>query len=260
MDRMKYNVYILMMMLFETVRCALFTDDEGGDMNTTASIYYAVAIAAGLAITFYGYRLFRPLIFLAAFYVGAVIAYMIAHEVFEDQSYRERAEVIAALVGGVVLGAVALSILRLGIFLIGAAAGATLGQFLTTSFLYKISEEHADTVMLVVIIIGAIVGGVLALAFHRPILILFSSWIGAVTVVRGIGYFAGKYPMSDDLRRVQDNPKADVPDEWWVYFVATILLFIAGVVVQHKMTAKNINHTDKYYRHRNDTGRHERLV
>ena len=88
--------------------------------------------------------------------------------------------------------------------------------------------------------------GLLAYRYERPLVIACTAWIGSYQCIRGIGYFAGGYPMPTDLRSTFTvlNPGRviTIDDEYWWYFFATILMCGAGILVQIRITAKDIHH------------------
>ncbi|KDO16566.1 hypothetical protein SPRG_17924, partial [Saprolegnia parasitica CBS 223.65] len=87
------------------------------------SILAGAGIGLGLIVALAGYRLFRPVLFLSGFGVGAVLAYLLAEAIFTTQSFATTAHWVCFLAGGIVVGATVLCLWRTGLVVIGAAAG-----------------------------------------------------------------------------------------------------------------------------------------
>ena len=217
-----------------SVLLVVVVEAQENDITTAGSIYAVLSIIVGLALNLCGYRFLKPTVFIAAAIFGGMIAYDLSEQA--DSSLSEGAQTGLAIAAGVILGFLAVFCLELGIFLLGAAAGAVLGQILTTSVLYRITENDTDTVLWVTVIICAILCGVLTVVYRRPIIIILSAWLGAGIAIRGIGYFAGDYPTSLDFIR---NDNVVVPSEWYAYLFAPILLFIIGAWYQFRSVKRN---------------------
>lgn len=91
-------------------------------------------------------------------------------------------------------------------------------------------ENDTDLVLWATIAICALVGGIVALVYKKPILIVCTAWIGAVIAVRGVGYFAGHYPTPEQLQNAKEQ--VEIPDAWYGYLVGTVVLCAVGMLVQ----------------------------
>lgn len=172
----------------------------------------------GLIACFAGYRIFRFLIAVAGFVLGAVVLGGLAWTFFTDSSVVAWA---AAVLGGI-LGAVLLSVFYfLGIFALGAAFGALLGQILGPVL-------HLEPI--VVSILLGILCGFVALGAQRLLITISTAYVGSWLVVTGLAYFfAGLEPT-----RLLHRP----PLEWStpaqiLTFVGWLGLGAAGVAVQY---------------------------
>ncbi|KDO19505.1 hypothetical protein SPRG_15320, partial [Saprolegnia parasitica CBS 223.65] len=63
-----------------------------------------ITIAIGTVLTFFGYKLVRPAIFVAGFIVGAVACFLLAERIFANASYIVTACWIAFVLGGLLVG------------------------------------------------------------------------------------------------------------------------------------------------------------
>jgi len=223
---------------------------SGYKISVAPSIAAVLAIVIGIAVAFFGYKLFKPVLFISGFVVGAMVGFLVAERIFKNQSYITTASWITAIICGIILGAIVICVFQLGVFLIGAAAGILLAFALNTSFGYKIWPSNPTGMLYILLVVLALLFGWLALRLERPFIIVATSLCGAIATVWGIGYFAGKYPSGQDLEswRIQladGNYEYKIGNEWWGYMAGTILLFIIALFVQFKKTADGINHNMK---------------
>lgn len=218
---------------------SLVSDKTG----VSEDILCAIFIAIGLGFCFAGYRLYKITLVISAFFFLGTVGYGVALDVSKDNLV---AAWITFFVCGVIGALIAWPLYKASIFILAAAGGAALGKFLTNSFLYKIAPHHYNTVAIVSMVVLALACGILALCFIRPGTILMTSWVGAYLAVAGVGHFVGNYglPSTHDIKDAITNEDLgyEVSTSWWYYFAGTILLFIAGAIVQFKYTAHKFYH------------------
>jgi hypothetical protein len=188
-----------------------------------ASLHLPAAIflvAGGLLACFAGYRLFRLVLGIYGFILGALIATSI-------YGPGETLMVVLVALGGGLIGALVLIFAYfLGVALVGAALGALSLNLLWTQFA---GEPHA-----LVVILFAVLGALVALLLQRYVIIVGTAFGGAWTAV--VGAFAlmservlwGPGPWIFDRPFPVDVP---VPGNQWV-FIGWLVLGLAGTVVQ----------------------------
>ena len=200
------------------------------------------AIIAGLVVCLYGFRLLRTMIFVCGFLVAGLLVSVAIENAFGLKTWVLAASWIGCFVIGIAGGCVALAFFPLGVFL----AGSMLAYTFTTSLPYRVLPGESSYVL-----DGAVVlmGGILAWLLVRPFTIVASSLVGSVTVIWGIGYFAGKYPSGDDIERFHLHLTGrgtwvyTVPGPWWAYLAAMLLLFVVGTVKQCRDAGKTRSRT-----------------
>ncbi|CAH0513510.1 unnamed protein product [Peronospora belbahrii] len=106
---------------------------------------------------------------------------------------------------------------------------------------YAIYPSHPQVVFIVLCIALGLIGGILAIKLERPVLITATSLFGAAILVWGVGYFAGDFPSSSDLKRygsldINKNWVYSIPDAWWGYLVGIVVLFVLGLFIQFRRT------------------------
>jgi len=218
------------------------------------AVLAAIAILGGGVVCVAGYRLFGPPGFCCAFMVGGLFVAGIVETAFASMSWMPTASWIAFAIGGVIAGVVVLMLYSASIFLTGAAGGVMLAFTLNTSFGTKIYPSNPDVVLIVLAVVLGILGGVLALKLEKPVLITTTAIVGATVCVWGVGYFAGDYPNGADLKQFRaQNDNGDwvynIPDAWWGYLAGMAELFVLGMSVQVKKTARGYDHGGKTESH-----------
>ena len=176
----------------------------------------------GVLACFFGYRLFRVVLGVYGFVAGAMIATQMM-----GPSSSVWTLSVAALVGGVLGGALMVAAYFIGVGLVGAGL-ALLAVHLGWTW---IGGADPPTWAL---IIAAVLGALGALSVVRFVVILGTATAGAWTIIVGVLALMG-----DEAARRAANagdvwifyPLDPVPDRWW-YTLAWVVLLVIGVVVQ----------------------------
>jgi hypothetical protein len=185
-----------------------------------------VLLAGGLLACFAGYRLFKVVLGVYGFILGALVATSVV-------GAEQTAWVILAALAGGALGSLALILAYfVGVALVGAAAGALI--------LHAIAASLGREPHVLVVIGAAVAGAVLAMFLQRYVIILTTAFGGAWTILVGGLALAGD-PGAGRAAAIGDvwvvypfNPTAD--DRWVI--AAWLVLGIVGVIVQVRVTAK----------------------
>jgi hypothetical protein len=176
-------------------------------------------VAVGLLACFAGYRLFRAVLTIYGFLLGAIFASTLV-------SPSDTIAMLVALGVGGVLGALALYAgYVVGVGLVGAGLGATVAHSVWLQW------YRSDPGWLVVLFFAA-VGAALAMTLQRVIVIVATAFLGAQTAVAGALALLSRQP-----------PRRGAGDVWighlgipaygqrWA-FLAWVALGIVGTVVQ----------------------------
>ncbi|KAF4028488.1 hypothetical protein GN244_ATG19824 [Phytophthora infestans] len=201
------------------------------------------AIISGLVGCLYGFRLLRLMIFLCGFLVTGLLMATALEHIFGLKTWVLAASWIGFVVMGIAGGCVALAFFPLGVFLVGSILAYTL----TSSLPYRLLPGESSTVLDGVVVV---LGGMLAWLLVRPFAIAASSLMGSVAAVRGIGYFAGRYPSRDDVDRFHSYVMRSrepwiyaVPGAWWAYLAAMLALLAVGMIKQCHDVDKERSHS-----------------
>lgn len=191
-------------------------------LQTPAAV---ILVVGGLLSCFAGYRIFRVVLGIYGFIIGALLA---SSAMGTDQTLWM---IGAALVGGVVGALILIAAYFVGVALIGAGVGALVANVAWAAF---DSEPHVFVVILL-----AVAGALGALALQRYVIIVATAFCGAWTTIVGALALAGDRAATQAAR--QDvwlvYPLNPAPGQIWV-FALWIALGTAGMVVQLAVTAK----------------------
>jgi uncharacterized protein DUF4203 len=191
-------------------------------LQTPAAI---VLLAGGLLSCFAGYRVFRIVLGIYGFILGALLASSVMG------TEQTMLMIVAALVGGLLGAVILIAAYFVGVALIGAgigalvanAAGAALGR-----------EPH------VAVVIGlAIVGALAALALQRYVIIIATAFGGAQTAIVGAAALMGDRWATEAAKRSVYGvyPWDPVPSTNWD-LIGAIVLGALGLIAQLGFTAK----------------------
>ena len=183
-----------------------------------------VLVVGGLLSCFAGYRLFRVVLGLYGFILGAAITTSIwgASSTF--------ALIVAAIVGGVVGALLMVAAYFVGVGLIGAG----LAVLALDSGWHAVRHADPPTAVLVVV---AVLGALAALSITRYVVVFGTALAGAWTTILGAMALAGERAPG---HVAQANvwvlyPLGPAPTQIWIY-VAWFVLALLGAIVQLSTT------------------------
>ena len=184
-----------------------------------------ILLVGGLLACFAGYRIFRTVLGIYGFILGALLATSI---VGTDGTVWN---IVAAIGGGLVGAALLIAAYFIGVALIGAGIGAML---VNLAWAYIGGEPHVAVVVIV-----AILGALGALSLQRYVIVGATAFGGAQTVVVGGSAIMGNRAAAEAAARTVYSvyPLDPLPATSMDAAVA-VVLGIAGVVVQVFITAK----------------------
>lgn len=184
-----------------------------------------ILLVGGLLACFAGYRVFRVVLGIYGFILGALLASSMV-------GTSDTLWLIGAAIGGGILGALILiGAYFIGVALIGAGLGAVAAHLAWTAF-------GSEPGMLVVIILS-ILGALAALWLQRYVIIVATAFGGAQTAIVGGAALFGSPVVADATAKTiyRVYPLDPLPATQWD-FIGWIALGIAGVLVQLAITSK----------------------
>lgn len=186
-----------------------------------------ILLAGGLISCFAGYRVFRVVLGIYGFILGALFASSIVgteHTVWM---------VVGALAGGIVGALILIAAYFVGVALLGAGVGA-----LAASLIWAALGREPGAI---VVILFAIVGALGALALQRYVIIGATALGGAWTIIVGALALAGTRVGAGAAAKNNvwlAYPSDPAPGQRWVLF-AWLALGIAGAAIQLGVTARH---------------------
>ena len=191
-------------------------------LQTPAAI---VLLVGGVISCFAGYRVFRLVLGIYGFILGALFASAAMgteHTVWM---------IVAALVGGLVGALILIAAYFVGVALLGAGIGA-----LTASLIWAALGREPGAV---VVILFSIVGALGALALQRYVIVGATAFGGAWTIIVGALALSGRVAADAASRNSVwlAYPMNPAPGHYWI-LVVWVALGITGAIVQLAVTAK----------------------
>lgn len=184
-----------------------------------------ILLVGGILSCFAGYRVFRVVLGIYGFILGALLA---SSAVGTDQTLWM---VGAALAGGLIGALILIGAYFVGVALIGAGLGAAAAHLLWSSM----GREPGVLVVIVLSISGAL----LALWMQRYVIIVATAFGGAQTAIVGGVALMGKTPGAGEAASTiyRVYPLDPRPATQWD-LIGWLVLGVIGVLVQLSMTSK----------------------
>jgi len=129
-------------------------------------------------VCFYGYRLFKVVLGLIGFSFGFTITTVIVGAISNDAG----AALAIGFLGGIVGAGVTLAVYFLGVFLLGASIGLTVGMVFVVA-------AKSNEMFILAIILG-IASGLFALFLQKLMIVVSTAFSGAFSVVTGFALFS----------------------------------------------------------------------
>jgi hypothetical protein len=188
-------------------------------------------VLGGLVACFAGYRVFRIVLGIYGFILGAFIATSAMGT--SDTAWLVGAAVVGGLIGALIL----IAAYFIGVALIGAGAAA-----LAVNLVWgQLSGAEPPALA---IIIAAVIGAIASLSLQRYVIIIGTAFGGAWTVLVGAMALAGDRAVGAAAQTAAERPDVWVlypmnpaPGQPWV-LAAWFVLGLIGVFVQMRFTAK----------------------
>lgn len=192
-----------------------------------------VAIPGGALVTFLGYYLLTPVLFGAGMLTGGGASFVALRALLgHERPSALWLSAVGSLLCGFVVALLAVRLLRIGMFAIGAVLGVIVASALTPTVLGRVYPPNHHVGFYVGAVVLGIIFGLIALAFQKPMVILATAYGGSFGCFFGIGYFAGHFPDTAALSAAEKGHFGA-----WLIAYATLTAFFgtAGAVVQYRL-------------------------
>lgn len=194
-------------------------------MNLPALAIGLVVIFIGALSCFFGYRIFKIILAIWGFILGAIGGALLGAIFGMGQTVYM---VLGGLLGGIIGAVLLVVVYFIGIFILGALAGFLLAYILGMSF--NLPTHPA------ILLVTSVLGGILAIIFQKFMIIFSTALAGAWSMVLGIFILTGWIPFQELFLR----PKLifGAGGILYITLLAWIILAIAGTVIQFTLTGK----------------------
>ena len=189
-----------------------------------------LSITIGLVATFFGYRLFRAVLPVFGFVVGAIVGAQAVSLVFGDGFLTTLLSIITAVVVGIVFGLLAYTFWALGVIIVVFGMGFAIGTALLPAL-------RIDNLELVSWLIGVAVGlGFAAAAYvlrlPRAVVVAVTALWGAGSTLAGVLIILGQIEPED----IGYGGVDAVVSNSFIWLLAFLALAVVGAVFQAMTT------------------------
>jgi hypothetical protein len=138
--------------------------------------------------------------------------------------------------GSVAIGYLLFKLEKIGATILAGSVGFFVGTTIYELFFFWVNSVY---VLILVDTAFAALFAFLAFRFFESILIYGTAFIGSYAFVRGISLFTGHYPNEIEIfQQLENGIKPELDGYIYIYLVGILVVFVIGVVVQKKYTAK----------------------
>ena len=191
------------------------------------NVYIFVQIILGLLTCFFGYRMFKIILGILGFFLGAALAGSFAVSAISDSQF---ALIFITIIGGIAGAVVLVAFYFLGVFLFGAGLGYLAGVTLCL----RMGWSHE---IIISFILAAVVG-VLALLIQRFMIIVSTAFVGSWAVISGFYYLLNEEFHLIINSRIRESFSLVEEPSGLILLLLWILLAIVGIIIQYSVTAK----------------------
>jgi len=220
-------------------------------LNKYKYVWGAFFIVLGLALNFFGRKLFKPTLCIAGTITVAFALMLFFYSVVlndETKSWVGWLVLVCCVLVGALVGFLLAKVARLGVAILAAWGGVSVGLICYTAFLYHL---HSQVAFWIILVVFALVFASLTCCVYDHVLILATAFAGSYSFVRGISMYAGGYPNEFTLYSyISKGLMKNVPGTFYAYMAGFIVLAILGSVVQYKMRSRDVDRKrHPYHRH-----------
>jgi len=220
--------------------------------NNNKWAMFVLFLVSGLIICFMGRTIFKPILFIVSCLTTFCVVMLLSYSTFLSDNPKAWAgwvTLAVALLLGLLLGWLLLKFIRIGIFLVAAMGGYSVGLLIYNAFLYKM---HSQTGFWCFTLGMALLFGVLSLCLFNHLLIHATAILGSFLAVYGIGLVAGRYTNPFTIAELIDKGLIkNVDPVFYAYLGGNIVLYVMGVMYQYRH--KNGDHSGENHYHVRDS-------
>lgn len=210
------------------------------------SFVCSVCLSLGLIYCFFGYRCFKMVMFFSGFMLSSAAVLLFYHkEPVLDVKLGVETKAGIGLGVGVLCGLMTMLVSTLGLIF----SGLQLGSLLCLPLLVVIGQFYSLTPVwlpLSALLAAGIITAIFTLQWQKVFTIIYTSVLGATTVMLCVDYMMGTFMLPD---QVYDLLCQAAPRQlcWFDWAITGIWpsMSLTGVLVQWRFTAKGVSHKDE---------------
>jgi hypothetical protein len=236
--------------------CAVFdTNPLIRFLSKYSFVFGAFLIVMGFVVGVFGKKIFKPVICIVGTLVFNIALCLFIFSIFFTRNTPEWAGWLTwsiCLVLGMCVGLILAKLTRLGVAVLAAWGGFSLGMIIYAAFLYKLDGDK--NILFWCFNIGlAITTGILSLFLFNHAVVLATAIVGSYAFIRGISLYAGGYP--DEMQLIQMikyNNLGGIDPRFYGYMAGFIVASILCIVLQYRFWMREKNHEYKhpYYKYK----------
>lgn len=201
------------------------------------------AVLAGSFLSFYGYKLYRPTIFLIGFLLAFFAVGLFLFGIWTSQnssSYKGYIIFGIALVAGLTFGYLVTKVAWIGLVISGSILGFFISLFSFLLIFFRIVSYPPNLLLYNLIVIGMIGGAIAGYEYTEIILVLSCGISGAYLTVRGLSGFFGGFPNELELAsKLMDGQDTGTGFAFYFYLVLMIAMAAGGVWYQNRLKKRD---------------------
>lgn len=178
-----------------------------------------VTFLVGAVNCYFGYRLFRILLAIWGFFLGASIGFTLAG------GDNATVAIVAALIVGILGALVVSALFFVGVFVVGALFGA----FISGSIMALFTNTEPNVF---IVLLFALIFGLIAVWLQKLMIVVSTAFTGAGMMVSSVMTVLTGAPVRSDILT---NPDI-LPTSNVVALLAWLLLGISGVIYQYRVS------------------------
>lgn len=226
------------------------------------SIVCAMCLSFGLIYCFFGYRCLKMVLFFCGFMFGSAAVLLLYHkEPILDSRLTLETKAGIGLGVGVLCGLITMLVSAIGYVL----SGLQLGSLICLSVLVLVGQFYTlapEWVPVGSVLAVGILAAVFTLLWHRLFMVVYTSVLGAATVMLCVDYIVGTFTWPDQVYEIflQGSGR---PLCWfdWAVIGMWPLLSVVGGLVQWKWTARESSHKEGFHKkHKKHIPKHRHFV
>lgn len=210
----------------------------------------AIALLVGLVLTLFGFEAF----YLSLFLIGFITASTIVFGILCGATEIAWLAILIGLVAGLLVGVLVIKLEKVGVALAGAGAGIITYAYLNAFALSKLYDliasgpglgsQYSDFLPIIVVVVLALAGLILALCFERHIIIAGTSLGGAYLIFFGaVRLIAGTEAAQYNLNPIVLMAGGGCTSwKCWLLFAAIVVLAVMGMAFQEWRTRDDKHH------------------